>query len=139
MQRSRLAAVLALLIAVIVWGCSELTPTPESPADPLFRAGGVCQFTPTSVDLAVDSTAIFLPDGDCTGGGKRKATLTWSNPQTPVRTGLGVDLSCTKQVDYRTGLWKVTRCNTGEATLTVYSDSAGTSVLQTIPIHDDLP
>ncbi len=136
MRQFRISFILVPVVLAIAWACTESAPTVESAGTPIMLTGGTCQFTPTSVDLAVDSTAIFLPDSNCTGVVKKKATLTWSNPQTPVRTGLGVDLSCTKQVDYRTGLWKVTRCHTGEATLTIYSDSAGTSVLQSIPIHD---
>ncbi|HWA40872.1 MAG TPA: hypothetical protein VG712_04620 [Gemmatimonadales bacterium] len=128
----------AVLVATTIACAGEGATTPGSTEDRPSLSGGTCQFTPTSVDLAVDSIAIFFPDGDCPLL-KRKATLTWANPQTPVRTGLGVDVTCGKQVDYRTGLWKVTRCATGTATLTIYSDSAGSSVLQTIPIEDAVP
>lgn len=134
----QLSLVTGILLAAIIACAGEGPTTPTPSTERPLLTGGTCQFTPASVDLAVDSTAIFLPDGDCTST-KRKATLTWANPQTPVRTGLGVDLSCTKQVDYRTGLWKVTRCATGTATLTIYSDSAGSTVLQSIPIYDDIP
>lgn len=92
---------------------------------------------PAWVRIAVDSSVTFLPLGECAPLGKRKATLTWSGSQFPVRAGMNVDQTCAVQLDYRTGARKVTRCAPGTVILTVYTDSVGTSVLQTIVITDE--
>src|ERR1041384_7601694 len=89
MTRATVAVAITLLSTAAALACSDGAPTSESRGTPIQLANGVCQYTPTSVALAVDSSVHFFGDSDCTVT-KRKMTLTWTNPQTPARLGFGI-------------------------------------------------
>lgn len=139
MRFTMLVPTLILAGGLLGGACADPQPTSESPTTPIQLTGGICQYTPSIVSLAVDSMAHFWADSNCNLTVKRKMTLTWSNPQTPVRLGFGIAAPCSTQLVFAPASIKVVRCDVGPGSLKIYSDSVGTSLLQTIAIEDDLP